>query len=483
LARPLPAVLPRWQPWPLGIRVRHEGDGVIGRSAGSSVRPLERSAIRAGRLRPERRIEIRVPVGTFAFASLVLASSRRRRFLAVCALFAGAAATAHIGLRDLGYQRQIRARHIEILHTRAANAALHAYAGRLRQQLARTARDLAAARARIAAHQTEADAVRVSLSAARQQLQHLQSAPASAAASAANLTPQAAPAQQQAAQIARLTTALTAAERQRQAVAAQRADLTHQLAQVESKLASTAGRTDRLRFALARLKAKLGVPGTQPAIALAGVRIALADAPGVLGEIERKLAAAGIDVERFLAGFGIQQGVGGPFIPASDAPNPAQLAVRQAAVMTLMKTLPLAAPLLHYRETSPFGIRHNPFTGRGWEFHPGVDLAAPFGTPIYATAPGIVTYAGWETGYGKLVRIDNGHGLSTGYGHLHAFTVVVGEKVAAGTQIGYEGSTGRSTGPHVIYEVRLNGHPVNPGPFLALGREIAPTAVTASAAR
>ncbi len=201
-----------------------------------------------------------------------------------------------------------------------------------------------------------------------------------------------------------------------------------------------------------------------------------ADSSGIIGRIEQTFAAAGVDAERFFANFGIRQGVGGPFIPARDAPSAAQTAAEQAAVLRMLKVLPAGAPLVHYRETSPFGIRHNPFTGRGEEFHPGIDLAAPYETPVYATAPGIVTYAGWESGYGKIIRIDHGHGLSTGYGHLHAFTVVVGEKVAAGTQIGYEGSTGRSTGPHVIYEVRLNGVPVNPAAFLALSREIAPAA-------
>jgi murein DD-endopeptidase MepM/ murein hydrolase activator NlpD len=226
-----------------------------------------------------------------------------------------------------------------------------------------------------------------------------------------------------------------------------------------------------LKLAFDRLTAKLGTLGRQPPPTAARI----AAAPGILGTIARKLISAGIDAERIFASFGIGRNVGGPFIPARDAPGPAQVTAEQTAVRTMLKTLPVDAPLFHYRETSPFGPRVDPVNRREG-FHPGVDLAAPYGTPVYATAPGIVTFAGWEGGYGKIVRIDHGHGLSTGYAHLHRYTVVVGEKVAAGAVIGYIGTTGRSTGPHLHYEVRLNGEVVNPAAFLALGYEIAPAA-------
>jgi murein DD-endopeptidase MepM/ murein hydrolase activator NlpD len=137
----------------------------------------------------------------------------------------------------------------------------------------------------------------------------------------------------------------------------------------------------------------------------------------------------------------------------------------------LGKELPLTLPMDDYRMTSPFGMRRDPFNGRP-AFHPGVDLAAPYGTPIYATAPGVVTYAGWMEGYGKLIEINDGHGISTRYGHLHGYTVALGEHVNTGDQIGYEGSTGRSTGPHVIYEVRVNGQPQDPMKFVALAHLI-----------
>jgi murein DD-endopeptidase MepM/ murein hydrolase activator NlpD len=432
--------------------------GIVAFRAGHAAR-------RPRRPFPEPQIEIHVRARTFA-----ITLSRRRQIVLCLLLLAGAAAAGWGGVRDFSYRAQLHARRAETLKTAAANAALRAAAIRLRQALARTARALAQAQARIAAREGAAQAMRASLATAERQLRREQAARAAVPAPG---SPTAA-AREPRGQAARLARALAAAERQRQAAAARRAALASRLAAAQSDLERIAGRAGALKLALARLTARLKALGPRPALQAAVLRTA--DSSGILGRIEQTFAAAGVDAERFFANFGIKDGVGGPFIPARDAPAPAQMAAEQAAVLKMLKVLPVGAPLLHYRETSPFGIRHNPFTGRGEEFHPGVDLAAPYETPVYATAPGIVTYAGWESGYGKLVRIDHGHGLSTGYGHLHSFTVVVGEKVAAGTQIGYEGSTGRSTGPHVIYEVRLNGVPLNPAPFVALGREIAPDA-------
>lgn len=410
---------------------------------------------------PERRIEIHLRTRTLAFTL-----SRRRQIALFLLFLVGAAAAGWIGARDLSWRAQLHARQVEARETANANAALHAYAASLRRQLAQTARELVQAEDRIAVRERAAAAARADLAAAEQQLQRLQAAQAASppARTAAGARDGA---------VARLTQALAEAKRQQQAAAAERATLIGQLAAAQSDLDRDKGRARDLNLALARLTAQLKTVVPQPTAQSAVLQTARS--LGALGRIERTLTAAGIDARRFFASFGIRRGVGGPFIPARDAPSAAQLAGRQAAVAAMLKVLPVAAPLPYYRETSPFGIRHNPFTGRGAEFHPGIDLAAPYETPVTATAAGIVTYAGWESGYGKIVRIDHGHGLSTGYGHLHAFTVVVGERVNAGTRIGYEGSTGRSTGPHVIYEVRLNGQPVNPAAFLALGREIAPS--------
>ena len=109
-----------------------------------------------------------------------------------------------------------------------------------------------------------------------------------------------------------------------------------------------------------------------------------------------------------------------------------------------------------------FGFRRNPFGGRGYEFHPGLDIDGERGDVVAAPANGIVTKAGWEGGYGNMIEIDHGNGLKTRYGHLSRGDVVVGDTIQRGQLIGLIGSTGRSTGPHLHYEVRLNDKPINP---------------------
>lgn len=111
--------------------------------------------------------------------------------------------------------------------------------------------------------------------------------------------------------------------------------------------------------------------------------------------------------------------------------------------------------------TSPFGWRSNPM-GRGGDFHPGLDIAAGTGTPISAADGGRVMIAGWVSGYGNYVAIDHGGGVSTAYGHMSRLLVSPGQDVARGQVIGLVGSTGHSTGPHVHFEVRIHGEPVNP---------------------
>lgn len=115
--------------------------------------------------------------------------------------------------------------------------------------------------------------------------------------------------------------------------------------------------------------------------------------------------------------------------------------------------------------TSPFGYRRNPFGG-GMEFHQGLDIAAPMGTTITAAAAGTVISAGWYGGYGNYILIDHGGGMATGYGHCSQIFVSVGQHVQKGQAIGAVGSTGYSTGPHVHFEVRINGKPVDPAQYL-----------------
>jgi hypothetical protein len=115
---------------------------------------------------------------------------------------------------------------------------------------------------------------------------------------------------------------------------------------------------------------------------------------------------------------------------------------------------------------SSFGGRSDPFSGEG-AFHTGIDLQAARGTPVHVTADGVVESAGWSTGYGKLVVVDHGNGIDTYYAHLSHFLVIPGQEVRRGEVIALSGGTGRATGPHVHYEVRLHGTPVNPYKYMA----------------
>ncbi|PTX55748.1 murein DD-endopeptidase MepM/ murein hydrolase activator NlpD [Litoreibacter ponti] len=133
---------------------------------------------------------------------------------------------------------------------------------------------------------------------------------------------------------------------------------------------------------------------------------------------------------------------------------------------------PVAMPVkAAFRFTSPFGYRRDP-KGAGRRMHAGVDFAGARGTPIYATADGVVTHAGWQSGYGKLVKIKHAFGIETRYAHNSTIRVKVGQRVSRGDRIGDMGATGRVTGTHLHYEVRLNGTPVNPMTYIKAGRDV-----------
>lgn len=128
-------------------------------------------------------------------------------------------------------------------------------------------------------------------------------------------------------------------------------------------------------------------------------------------------------------------------------------------------SIPSLKPVRDYRLTSNFGYRSDPFRGSRRR-HNGLDMAGPVGTPIYATADGIVGRAQWVGGYGKYIEINHGNEIQTRYGHMSRLNVSANQRVKAGDLIGYMGSTGRSTGSHLHYEVRIAGEPVDPRPFM-----------------
>jgi murein DD-endopeptidase MepM/ murein hydrolase activator NlpD len=177
----------------------------------------------------------------------------------------------------------------------------------------------------------------------------------------------------------------------------------------------------------------------------------------------------GLDPSRLQA----PAGVGGPFEPVETVraadPNFKALFNSWAKLDSLEQgtvAIPSAEPVHGTNFTSGYGVRSDPFRGRA-AMHAGIDLAGAIGTPIYATADGVVGRSEWNSGgYGNLVEIEHGHGIQTRYGHLSKSMVTAGQKVKRGDLIALMGSTGRSTGSHLHYEVRIDGKAVNPVPFL-----------------
>jgi murein DD-endopeptidase MepM/ murein hydrolase activator NlpD len=167
-------------------------------------------------------------------------------------------------------------------------------------------------------------------------------------------------------------------------------------------------------------------------------------------------------------------GTGGPELPLDEM----GLATLAAKMGRLEEDMSAYEAVLRKRGYTPtiwpvdgtleggFGGRRNPFGGPGYEFHSGQDIEAPMGTPVVAGASGQVSFAGWQNGYGQLVVVDHGGGLSTRYGHLSHIDVEIGQQVSRGELVGKLGSTGRSTGPHLHYEVRINDEAVNPLQYL-----------------
>jgi murein DD-endopeptidase MepM/ murein hydrolase activator NlpD len=188
------------------------------------------------------------------------------------------------------------------------------------------------------------------------------------------------------------------------------------------------------------------------------------------------LADLGVDAGKASAGIAM----GGPFVPARPPKASASAFDRQlyrvnvarAQLEQYRRTLtvvPVAKPVVGEVEmNSPFGMRMDPFL-KGPAIHTGIDLHGEMGDPVRVTANGKVTIASWQGGYGNMIEVNHGNGLSTRYGHLSKIEVKVGDVVRIGQTIGRVGSTGRSTGPHLHYETRINGEPVDPQKFLRAG--------------
>lgn len=284
--------------------------------------------------------------------------------------------------------------------------------------------------------------------------------------------------------------ALDAANVQRRAAIVERDATAQRAAQIEERMAGLrkqheemVGRlAERTRVALTELERVVRDTGLDPqrfqprrgaAPAAPAVPPPAPDAPVRLpGEMEGAEAA---------------QGAGGPFIPESTSRTKGRAAgadsmlslpdlsakeegihsdiERLEGIRKIVASLPLTVPLPAYRVQSLFGVRSDPFRGRR-AFHEGIDLSAPLMTLVRATAGGRVVSAAWNGAYGRMVEIDHGNGFSTRYAHLAKMLVSEGQIVTRRTPIGHLGSSGRSSGPHVHYEVLINGQQVNPARFM-----------------
>jgi murein DD-endopeptidase MepM/ murein hydrolase activator NlpD len=419
----------------------------------------------------------------------------------------GGAGLAYLGQRAVHDARLLANEEAAERGVERANLALSKKLAVLEDKLGEATRMREAAERRLAALAGQSGLLRGLLLTAQTKLDTLDRAQSALSDEAGTIERQLAQSQRAASskqsRIASLRRALGNAQKALHQAQAERATLSARFARLEAEQAKEKGHEaeyraslqrwarelqqaiterDRLKTRLGQLGQKLSQGGVRrpqqkvasaPAAGALRIARARADSGGsAVAQFKQVLASTGLDVRRLFAKFGANSAEGGPFVPPPRGGKlPGQLDAKQLAVLRrVAKALPLSLPLNHFRLTSPFGLRRGPFRGRK-EFHTGDDLAAPYMSPVYSPAAGTVVYAGWMPGgYGKVVEINDGNGVSTLFAHLHRYTVLVGEHVAAHTQIGYIGTTGRATGPHLHYEIRVNGHPQDPMKFVTLGR-------------
>jgi murein DD-endopeptidase MepM/ murein hydrolase activator NlpD len=273
-----------------------------------------------------------------------------------------------------------------------------------------------------------------------------------------------------------------------------------QIAALRAGLASLGAERDKMSEARAAVDRHVGELEQQLAALQADQRnlIARLNERAAMSsiEIERSIAMTGLDVDKLLKEASRESfaprdsaaGRGGPFVAYRPPRPPAQghghssevervvaaldsQEERREGLRRLLARLPLSAPLENYHLGSPFGRRIDPLNGR-LAMHTGVDLTAEPGAHVYATAPGRVVFAGWDGTYGKMVEIDHGMGIHTRYAHLRTISVEVGRRVAAHSELGVIGSTGRSTGLHVHYEILVGDRPYDPVKFMRAGQYV-----------
>lgn len=294
----------------------------------------------------------------------------------------------------------------------------------------------------------------------------------------------------QASEIARLALALASAEAGAEGDAAVAARLGDAMQSVIVERDLALARTARLADEVGRLDEAVQLVEAREAQLLADLEAATATG---LSGLERIFEDAEIDLESILSAAERDfAGKGGPDTPieidieaarelgrgsvgaVAESPRVAAL-MAGIEKMSLLRfaadRVPFSRPVNGGRYTSGFGSRRDPF-GRGRRHHNGIDIAGPHGTPITATAAGVVTFVGWQRGYGRVIEIRHAFGFETLYAHLSKARVEVGQRVEAGDRIGDMGNTGRSTGTHLHYEVRLDNRAVDPMTFIEAARDV-----------
>lgn len=203
---------------------------------------------------------------------------------------------------------------------------------------------------------------------------------------------------------------------------------------------------------------------------------------GDIQRLKRLIARTGLKPEKLVADLRRgKPGRGGPFIPLKSDHGPSELDEALVALyghidrwdglQQVIRRLPLSSPVDQYYVSSSYGKRRDPINKK-WSVHRGVDLAGKPRQKIRTLAPGRVTYAGWKGRFGRYIEIDHGHGIVTRYGHLRRINVKRGQKVTHRQLIGLLGSSGRSTGPHLHYEILVNGKNVDPIKFVNAGKNV-----------
>jgi murein DD-endopeptidase MepM/ murein hydrolase activator NlpD len=406
------------------------------------------------------------------------------QLVCLAALCGGLAVIGQLATGYLAFDRLVAAKEAEAVEAEMSNAELRNLVIRLQARL-HTAQD------RLSPSMAASDRMRGELYTTEMRLREVEAARDRALGQRDEASAKAAAEEEVVAarngQIARLGRTLEAVRGELRQVDAQRSATAARLARAEGELPTTKTRLDQTRAAAdmaerARL-AQIADDRLRPAVAAFPTPTLVSDAiekgraaggdPARhgWGEVERLLTSAGVDIDRFMARFGAARTFqGGPFValdPRKQRPAPGEVAPE--TMESMLGSLPLAAPLAEYQLESRFGARLDPLNGQR-SMHTGLDLSAPFRSRVYNTAPGVVVHAGSRGEYGKVVEIDHGSGIVTRYAHLHRVSVVVGQRITGRQQIALLGSTGRSTGPHVHYEILVNGVPQNPERFLKVGK-------------